>query len=777
MRIIYKIARTELRMLFYSPVAWFLLVVFVVQTAMFFTGRYEGFVKNNELDDGHVYMASSVLFVMGLWRIMQGYLYYYIPLLTMGLMSKELSSGSIKLLYSSPVSNVQIVLGKFFSMVIYAAVMAVILSVYVIYAGYTVQDFELSAVLVGLFGLFLLTCTYAAVGIFVSCLTSYQFVAAIGTFLILMLLSMVGGLWQEYDVIRDVTYWLSINGRASTFIMGMVCSEDLLYFIVLTALFLVLTIIRLNAVRQKTKWYMVLSKNVLVVLLACTLGYASSRPELMAYYDASSTKWNTLTPRSQEIVSQLEGDISITAYVNVLASGYGMFGYPGFIQTNREIFKDYERFKPEMKLRVVYYYDSITPAEGIGLAQYFRRDSAGLWERARKICEIHHADSTILKSPEEIRSMIDLTGERTMVWQIVRGNGQKAWLRTFDDPGNPFPGEAEISAALKRMVMKLPKVGFVKGYGMPSISDTSPRGYSTIAGRKSYRQSLLNQGFDVVEIDLEQGIPEDIDILTIADLRTPLGQKEEEVLAGYVEQGGNLFVLGEPRRRESLNPLLTELFGVELTPGTLVQYRQAWLQPYALYTLITGQAKKMSHYYASSYYVVTPTAAGIEKVADRGFEIIPVLKTDTIVAELGSEREKRDYLVWNEMESLDYMEDSLRLNPLVGEVAKEYWPAVVLTRHIGDKEQRVMITGDADCISNGELSQRRSAFNYVMVQGAYHYLSYNEMPVDVRRKPSTDTRVFIDRAGYRLMYAGFMWLLPLLLVGTGFMLWVRRKGR
>ena len=45
MKLIYRIAKAELRMLFCSPVAWFLLVIFTLQTALFFTGRYEWFMK------------------------------------------------------------------------------------------------------------------------------------------------------------------------------------------------------------------------------------------------------------------------------------------------------------------------------------------------------------------------------------------------------------------------------------------------------------------------------------------------------------------------------------------------------------------------------------------------------------------------------------------------------------------------------------------------------------------------------------------------------------
>ena len=59
----------------------------------------------------------------GVFPYVLGYLYLYIPLLTMGLMSREFSSGSIKLLYSSPVRASQIVAGKFLSVMVYGAVL------------------------------------------------------------------------------------------------------------------------------------------------------------------------------------------------------------------------------------------------------------------------------------------------------------------------------------------------------------------------------------------------------------------------------------------------------------------------------------------------------------------------------------------------------------------------------------------------------------------------------------------------------------------------------
>ena len=560
----------------------------------------------------------------------------------------------------------------------------------------------------------------------------------------------------------------------------MICSEDLLYFPLVTALFLSLTVVRLNAVRQKVPFLKTLNRNLIVILGACFIGYLSSRPTLMAYYDASSIKWNTLNKQSQEIVSKLDGELTITGYANILSGSYFHVGFPYFIQRNRELFKKYERFKPDMKLKMVYYYDSLVSAYGEKIAEYFAKECAKepnltLWERAKFKCERISIDSMMLKSPEEIRQKVDLTGERTFVWHIKRENGDSSWLRIYNDLFI-YPAEAEISAALKRLTMDLPKVAFVNVYKSRTASDYTPWGYSQVAGEKSFRESLLNQGFDAVEIDLNQKIPNDVDILVLSDWRERFIPEEEQVLRDYIASGRNLFILGEPKRREVMNPFLRELFGVELAEGTLVQYRRPELAPDVLIAVIDSNAIDLSYQYGRIPYVVLPGTAGIEQVRNDEFEMIPILKTDTVAFDV-RKKENRPYYVWNELEGLNHMDEKLICNPSADEMAKEYYPAVALRRMVNGREQRVIVTGDADCISNGELAQQRSSVNLQMILGSFHYLSDNEMPVDMRRPPYRDTKVFIDRPGYDMLHAGFLYVLPLLLFGTCMFLWFRRRGR
>ena len=102
MKTIWKIAKTELQSLFYSPIAWLILVIFFIQCAVTFNASLGGLVTTMELY-GRLYgSATGALFpgMRSLFPAVQGHLYLYIPLLTMSLMTREFASGSIKLLYS-----------------------------------------------------------------------------------------------------------------------------------------------------------------------------------------------------------------------------------------------------------------------------------------------------------------------------------------------------------------------------------------------------------------------------------------------------------------------------------------------------------------------------------------------------------------------------------------------------------------------------------------------------------------------------------------------------
>ena len=143
MRIIFKIAKTELRDLFYSPIAWLILIIFTFQTGMLFSGTISEIVQSQSMGGIGSNLTLGIFGGQrGLFVAVQSYLYLYIPLLTMGLMSRELGSGSIKLLYSSPITNAQIILGKYCAMLIYGLILVGVLLVYGIYSVCTIENMD-----------------------------------------------------------------------------------------------------------------------------------------------------------------------------------------------------------------------------------------------------------------------------------------------------------------------------------------------------------------------------------------------------------------------------------------------------------------------------------------------------------------------------------------------------------------------------------------------------------------------------------------------------------
>src|SRR6187402_978861 len=137
MKTILRVAKTELRTLFYSPIAWFLMIVFFIQCGLKYMGSIKGIARTQELGGMEINLLNTLtagIFTgfSGLFPTVIQVLYLYIPLLTMSLISRETGSGTIKLLYSSPVKVREIVLGKYFAMMVYSLLLAAIVGIFVI---------------------------------------------------------------------------------------------------------------------------------------------------------------------------------------------------------------------------------------------------------------------------------------------------------------------------------------------------------------------------------------------------------------------------------------------------------------------------------------------------------------------------------------------------------------------------------------------------------------------------------------------------------------------
>jgi len=778
-----QIAGNELRILFYSPVAWLILIVFTVQSFTAFTSSVSMGLRS--LDFGWGVMGDGLtegVFVnpmYGYYNSILRYLYLYIPLLTMSLMSREFSSGSIKLLYSSPVSNRQIILGKFVSMLGYGLVLMAVLLVQMFIGMYFIPNFDVPAILAAMFGVFLLIATYAAIGLFMSCLTQYQVVAAMLTLAMLSLLDQVGNWGQEYEFMRNVAYWLSLRGRVSTFTNGMIDTENTLYFILVSGTFIWLSIIRLNANRQKQKFSAAFSRYFGVVAVACVLGYITSLPIFKLYFDASDTQRNTLTQNTRDIIEKMgDEDLTITAYVNALDTYDFWNGLPSSRMSDIKFWEMYTRFKPSIKLDYVLYYDSvlvedrpkmmIATADG-ALGGDEEEKVLTLEDELNEICRAYgDLDKSLFITPDSIHKLKDLTPEKNVyVRELVCSNGKSTYLRMFNDAIH-VPTEAEIAAAIKRLVMELPIVGFAEGQGERGYHGNGDRDYN-FAIEPHFRPALINQGFDVIPVNFAVGIPDTVNIVVIGEMKREFNEEEQAHFEEYINRGGNLLVITEPRRRDSMNSLLAQL-GVYQEEGVLVHDINNFEQTLSLFRP-TAEAGAKFYRFADvlskdNAYITMPSCSPLSWTEDKGYEVMPLIASDS--------------LYWNEVKTTDFVDDTARYEPSTGEIQRRYYGALALSRLVGEREQRIAILPDADCFSNQETNSYRNGIrnaNFSLINTIFSWMSYEEVPVDVRRPEPVDTSFNIIKEELTIWEYILHWSFPIILILLYFFIWLRRRNR
>lgn len=752
MKKIFRIARLELSILFYSPIAWLILIIFIVQTGLTFTDLLYSQETNQQLGRP-LNVLSKVLFAGedGILAKVQRNLYLYIPLLTMGLFSRETSSGSFKLLLSSPVRVSQIVFGKFLAMVVYGLLLCLILASFILTGMVSIEALDIEFVLGGIFGIFLLICAYSAIGLFMSSLTTYQVVAAISTLAVLAALNFVGNLGQSYDFVRDITYWLSISGRADNFVNGLISSKDIIYFLLVISLFISLTIIKFNDERKSSSRAMKIFRYSGLILIVVALGYISSLPTVNAYYDSTRFKDRTLTENSQQIVQKLDKPVKITTYTNVVHYSAG-YGAPKSRIKDLAQFEKYRRFIPEMEMEYVTYYDTLVR---------YNDTTKTLLEKAKKAASAHKFDFEDLLTPEEIKEEIDLIPENNRLVRMVEHDGKVTPLRMFDDMF-VYPNEAEISAAFKRLVEEPGQVGVLSGNGERSTETMEDGSYKIITKGVNVRGSLLNQGFDVVDIPLNEveEIPSNLDVLVMADPKKAYSEEQTQKILDFIEEGGNLMIAGEPGRQAFVNPILQRL-GLGLAQGTLLQETEN----YEL-DLIQGDFTAFAPKFGQSFYekaiVAFPGAAAIAMTDSTDFEVSSILVTDPAS-------------VWNKIGEFDLDTQKIEFDPATEQ--KLMAPlAIALEREVNGKNQKIMVFGDADFMGNSEMARNNlNTVNSSFVVRMFRWFSDGEYPVNTARPAALDKTILVSRPEIQIMKGVYAGLFPVLIGGLGVFILIRRK--
>lgn len=238
MRNVQAIASRELAFLFNSPIAYIAITVFLAICGVYLFVIYD-FFQANQADLRPLFEQIPLFFIL------------YVPAITMRLISEEKRSGTIELLATWPVSDAQIVLGKFLGALGFLLVTLGMSLVFPLLVG-SLGPIDSGSVLGGYLGLILVGAAYLSMGLLTSSWTENQIVAFILAVLLCSFFysvdGLVGSFWESG---RDAFAFLSFKAHFGNITRGVIDTRDVIFYLSVIALALLLTVQSLQARRWR----------------------------------------------------------------------------------------------------------------------------------------------------------------------------------------------------------------------------------------------------------------------------------------------------------------------------------------------------------------------------------------------------------------------------------------------------------------------------------------------------------------------------------------------
>lgn len=335
------------------------------------------------------------------------------------------------------------------------------------------------------------------------------------------------------------------------------------------------------------------------------------------------------------------------------------------------------------------------------------------------------------------------------------------------------PTESAITNALQRLLhVKEQHIVFLEGHG-----ERSPKGQAN-HDLGQFGDALGRKGVNITMINLAvtPSLPDNTDVLVLDGPRVNLLPGEIAQIQAYVKRGGNLWWMADPGELHGLEPLLQQL-GLKFLPGTVVDATTQLLginDP--TFALV---AEYPPHPITLGFEAMTvfPTTAALEKTGESEFERTPFLSTV-----------KRS---WTETGPI---EGKIKMDADKGEKEGPLQIGFALTREkksapeapdAGKEksakkeetkpgEQRIVVMGDGDFLANAYLG---NGGNLNLGLNIIHWLSQNEQFINVPASTARDKSLDLSPIASVAIAVGFLFLLPIALIGTGAAIWFRRRRR
>lgn len=746
-----KITKLQLANLVYSPISWGVLLALALYSGILFTDQAGRMTQNYLQMPQESQFTWQLVEYLGFIQKIKNLLFLFIPLLGMGLISNEINSGTIKLLYSSPIKIRSIVLGKFWAMAIFNVFVFVILLLIGVGASFFIDHIDWGIVLSFCIGIYILSCTYSAVSLFMSSLTGYQIISAILTIALLYGLDYLGEIETAMPVIRDLLPWLAISTHARNILTGYFISSDVLYFVLIMMLFLYATILKMNADRLTNKekvtvkWKVLLAMSTFVGVM-----YLVNLPKFKFYFDATAVNRHTLSTYGVDMLQRFEGkELELELVDNAIQT---INLRPDYLAGTLRSYENYARFKPDLKISASWYYD--TPKY-----DYF--------EGKYKDISVHEKMDLVAKYHGYERDKIPFINELSEAKQswIQKSTAYSGMLTAFNYNGESHgvlggsrddaaivPTAIDDFTAITQFFEPAHKVTFLQGNKERQINRGWETDWTRMASKVGHRFSLINNGFEVEGIDIQTtSIHKDTDIVVVADPMIDYTTDDLSKIKSYIDTGENMLIAIDTASARHIKPLL-KLIDVQVLGQINTDATRG--NPLTTEVHFSKNASKELTTFTSDKFNLE-SAYALE-YSGNTFKALSVIETD------------KEYS-W-------LKQDSLKTKQI-------FTTTLTLTRKVNNTEQRILITGDADLLADRTLMKNvNTTFNDVntnVFKGYFYWLTSGIYPINMKLFPTvgadkTLTTSYEKMTVFKVIYIG---LIPLLIALMGAFIWFKRSRK
>lgn len=513
----FAILKKELTQFFGSFTGYLVVIVFLVISALFlwvFSGVY------NVFDGG--YASIDGYFDLAPWLFL-----FLIPAITMKLLAEEKKQRTLELQQTRPISNFSIVLAKYLSAMVLAALcifptLLYFLTVYML--GSDTGGVDVGATWGSYIGLILLASIYAGIGVFCSGLTDNQAIA----FTLSVVACFVGYIGLDFigymDVSSSIKEWvmlLGINSHYQSISRGVVDSRDVFYFIATALLFLLLATCNLQNGRVlRKKWRNIAAVYSIFLLLVIT------------FFNTPVFRWD-LTSENRYSISQISKElirgVDDKVYIDVFLDGEMPVNMKFLQRAVKDKLNDYKAYANGNI--VVNFIDPYS-------TKSFDKTLQDLNSYGIKAVNLNiNKDDGFETQTIVPGALVTIGDERVgvnLLKQVPGANAEENLNYSMETL------EYEFSSAISALKSgKKYNISFLEGYGEAAEMETA-----------DFAQALADINYKVEYIDINRvgNYGKNIDVLIVNGPQEAFEEHDKFIIDQYLMNGGNIIFLLDPVR-------------------------------------------------------------------------------------------------------------------------------------------------------------------------------------------------------------------------------------